>query len=325
MASPPPSSSASGDALGGIPGLAELQAGFMRHLEELRLQNLHLAEQLNLLRQQQQQQPGAVPGRVPALAPKPERFDGKGNLEGWLSTTRDILVTCYNLAEDGREIVTTASLYLAGNARNSWDAMIRSGGAMLNWQQFAAWLRQTHGSVAPQVVQGQLLLRLKQEGKSLQEYINKWQSIAAQLPEPLTNEFAKLIFVEGLNDKFHAAATDYRVSHPDCSLQDIVVYLRSVSVQGAGRRLGGQQNTRADRAVPMDVDLKVLAEQVSSLEKRLAPLSSDRPAEVQEFHRLSAEELEECKRLGLCYTCKQPGHQYRQCKVKTKNKGKGRR
>ena len=304
------------------PRMAEMQ-GFMGHLEELRAQNQALAEQLHQLRLQQQAQAPAPsqPVRNPILTPKPERYEGRGNLEGWISTTRDILVTCYNMDENSGAIVTTASLYLGGNARTSWDAFVRSGGSFYNWGQFEAWLRQTHGSAAPQVVQGQLLLHLKQEGKPLQEYINKWQAIAAQLPEPLTNEFAKLVFVNGLNNKFHDAATDFRVHHPNCTLQDIVVYLRSVNLQ-SHRRSGGQSSSRADRADPMDVDLKALMAQVRSLEQRLTQTSPT--LHEEQFNKLSADELAECHKKGLCFLCKQPGHQSRQCPNRSAYKGKNR-
>ena len=96
------------------PGMAEMQ-GFMRHLEELRAQNQALAEQLHQLRLQQQAQAPAPsqPVRNPILTPKPERYEGRGNLEGWISTTKDILVTCYNMDENSGAIVTTVCILVA--------------------------------------------------------------------------------------------------------------------------------------------------------------------------------------------------------------------
>ena len=64
------------------PRMAEMQ-GFMGHLEELRAQNQALAEQLHQLRLQQQAQAQAPsqPVRNPILTPKPEHYEGRGNLE----------------------------------------------------------------------------------------------------------------------------------------------------------------------------------------------------------------------------------------------------
>ena len=135
------------------------------------------------------------------------------------------------------------------------------------------------------------------------------------------------MFANGLNNKFHDAATDFRVHHPNCTLPDIVVYLQSVNLQGH-RRSGGQSSSRADRADrvdradPMDVDLKALMAQVRSLEQRLAQTSPT--LHEEQFNKLSAEELAECHKKGLCFLCKQLGHQSRQCPNRSAYKGKNR-
>lgn len=261
------------------------------------------------------------PGQFPSMPKvKPDKYEGKGNLEGWLSSTRDILVRCYGHQLQNGAIVMNASLFLGGTARTSWDARVMAygeAGGFYAWEDFAHWLRETHGTAEPQVVQGQLLLRLKQEGKSLQDYINRWQSIYAQLPTPLPMDYQKAIFVEGLNNKFFGPASEFRLRHKECSLQDIMVYLRSMSLQGGrGETWAPKREAKGD---PMDVDLKSLQDEIKGLHKQLQALSNN----TSELHRLTAEEVQEYKRKGLCFACGKAGHMQASCTNPRKNGKRG--
>lgn len=255
------------------------------------------------------------------LKPKPTTFEGKENLlEGWLSSTRDILKECYNLAEEGKDMIRAARIYLQGPARTSWDALVRSSGdetgGLANWQAFATWLRATHGSAAPQVVQGTLLMRLKQKG-SLQNYINKWNEHAAQLPITLSDEVAQLWFVENLDDEYHQLANQYRVAHPQCNLQDIMQYLRMVNVDGRNRGIRQAQQVAKSTATPMEVDLAAMRAQLASLERKVNGEGED----AAYVNRLTAEQIQEHRDKNLCFNCSQPGHISMRCpKLKGKNK-----
>lgn len=244
-------------------------------------------------------------------------------LEGWLSSTRDILMDAYGMDVAGTDIVRTARMYLEGPARTSWDAQERSmgaGGGFTCWAEFAAWLRHNHGSAAPQIVQGQLLLRLKQKG-DLQLYINKWHAISTQLPTTLPDEIAKLIFCENLDSSYHDLASQFQVAHPSCCLQDIIQYLRMVTVDSKTRKgevpagYGGfRQQDKEQGPVPMDVDLKSLVAQLAQLGQRLDQASTSEGV----LNRLTAEEKQECMAKKLCFTCRKPGHQSERCPERKK-------
>ena len=179
-------------------------------------------------------------------------------------------------------------------------------------------MRETHGSAAPQVVQGQLLLRLKQEGKSVQEYINKWQQIYAQLPEPMPMEYQKLTFVEGLNNKFYDYANEFRLRHRDCTVYDIMVYLRSLHL--GGRASGAAWTPKKEaKGDAMDIDLRSLKEELTGLHKLVTKLV---PTDTEHLNRLTAEQVQEYKRKGLCFECGKPGHMQATCN-KRKNGRKG--
>ena len=297
-------------------------ARLFQELQQLRDTNAGLQREVQgLAAQVQQGQQRPVVQAVP-LRKKPSTFTGEERmLEGWLSSTRDILVDCYQLG-DGPEIIRAARIYLEGPARTSWDALERSrgpGGGLTTWGEFAAWLRATHGSAAPQIVQGTLLMRLKMRG-TLQGYINKWNSIAAQLPMALPDDIAKLWFVENLDASYHSLASQYQVAHPACNLQDIMQYLRMVNVDVRTRGLHHVPMEDKPRGgpTPMEVDLKSLTAQLANIERRL-----DAPSAAEGYlSRLTAEERKECMEKELCFICKQPGHQGKNC-PKRKRKGGG--
>lgn len=292
-------------------------------LLQLRSANEALQGQVQSLLHQRGPAPVLSPPASPSpLKAKPSTFDGKEcMLEGWLSSTRDILVDCYGLSEEGQGMIRAARIYLQGPARTSWDALVRAsndpGGGLANWQAFVTWIRATHGTAAPQVVQGTLLMRLKQKGGSLQRYINKWNEHAAQLPIHLSDEVAQLWFVENLDDDYHHLASQYRVAHPSCTLQDIMQYLRMVNVDGRSR--GVRQSQDKDRTTPMEVDLAAISAQLSQLERRLTERSE------ATVNRLTGDALKEHIEKGLCFTCSLPGHHSDRCpKLKEKkNKRKG--
>jgi len=295
-------------------------ARLFQELQHLREVNAGLQQEVqNLAAQVHRPAAQAVPLRA-----KPSTFSGEERLlEGWLSSTRDILSECYGLV-DGPEFIRAARIYLEGPARTSWDALERArgpNGGLATWGEFAAWLRATHGSAAPQIVQGTLLLRLKQRGP-LQGYINKWHSIAAQLPMALSDDVAKLVFVENLDSSHHSLATQFQVAHPDCTLQDIIQYLRMVNVDARTRgQVPMQQVEKPGKGpAPMDVDLKSLAVQLAAIERRLDASTSGSAS----LTRLTAEERRDCMENELCFQCKQPGHQAKNC-PQAKNKGKGKR
>mgnify|MGYP000408570460 CR=1 FL=1 len=276
--------------------------------------------------QQQQILPHNVDWRpepvLSGLKPKPSTFEGKeALLEGWLSSTRDILRECYGYSEEGSGMIRAARIYLQGPARTSWDALVRSTGdecgGLRSWTAFAAWIRATHGSAAPQVVQGTLLMRLKQKG-SLQAYINKWNEHAAQLPIQLSDDVAQLWFVENLEDDYHQLANQYRVAHPDCNLQDIIQYLRMINVDGRSKGMKQAPLTKST-ATPMEVDLAAMRTQLASLERQVRGEGED--AVSAHMNRLTAEELAEHMEKNLCFNCHQPGHRSFRCpKLKGKNK-----
>ncbi len=296
---------------------------------QLQSQVQGLMAQANLQQQQQQQQQQTpLPPLPGGLKPKPNGFDGKEkDLEGWLSSMRDILVECYGLSEHGSDIIRTARIYLQGPARTSWDALVRStkdpAGGLTSWSAFATWLRATHGSAAPQVVQGTLLLRLKQRGKTLQQYINKWNEHAAQLPIHLDDAVAQLWFVENLDEEYHTLASQYRVAHPSCTLQDIMQYLRMVNVDSRSRNRYPGLEAKTSAATPMEVDLNAIQAQLAALERRL-----DRnPAVVQTapMYGLTGEQLQEHREKGLCFSCSKPGHLAKECPNPRPRKNKQRR
>lgn len=294
-------------------------ARLYQELNYLRAHNERLqGEVQNLAAQVRPRQVGeALP-----IRPKPTLFNGEERmLEGWLSNTRDILVECYGLTEAGVEIIRAARIYLEGPARTSWDALERArgpGGGLHTWGEFAAWLRATHGSAAPQIVQGTLLMRLKMKG-TLQGYINKWNGIAAQLPMALPDDIAKLWFVENLDSSYHSLASQFQVANPACTLQDVMQYLRMVNVDARTRVPMQQVESKPSRGpTPMDIDLKSLSAQLANIERRLDATG----AAEGHLHRLTAEERQECMKKELCFECKQPGHQLKNC-PRRKRKGGG--
>lgn len=297
-------------------------ARLYQELVALRATNERLQGEVQHLAAQVQPRPGV--GTLP-LRPKPTFFNGDERLlEGWLSNTRDILVECYNLPEQGVDIIKAARIYLEGPARTSWDALVRAkgvNGGLASWREFVAWLRATHGSAAPQIVQGTLLMRLKMKG-SLQGYINKWNSIAAQLPMALPDDIAKLWFVENLDSSYHSLASQFQVANPACTLQDIMQYLRMVNVDARTRVPMQQVESKSSRGpTPMDIDLKSISAQLANLERRL-----DASGTAEGYlHRLTAEERKECMEKELCFNCKQPGHQLKNCPRRKRKGGQQRR
>lgn len=295
-------------------------AQLLQELQILRESNATLQREVQGLSAQVQQRPAMQ--TLPVRA-KPSTFNGEERmLEGWLANTRDILVECYGLL-DGPEIVRAARIYLEGPARTSWGALERArgpGGGLHSWGEFATWLRATHGSAAPQIVQGTLLMRLKQRGP-LQGYINKWNTIAAQLPMALPEEIAKLWFVENLDASYHSLASQYQVANPACTLQDIMQYLRMVNVDARTRGPMQQGESKQSRGpTPMDVDLQSLAAQLANIERRL----DANDAGEGHLNHLTAEERKECWDKELCFLCKEPGHKIKNCPMR-KRKGNQRR
>jgi predicted naringenin-chalcone synthase len=100
-------------------------ARMFQELQNLRETNAVLQREVQGLAAQVQQRPAV---QAAHLRPKPSTFNGEERmLEGWLSSTRDILAECYGLS-DGPEFVRAARIYLEGPARTSWDALERARG-----------------------------------------------------------------------------------------------------------------------------------------------------------------------------------------------------
>ena len=135
----------------------------------------------------------------------------------------------------------------------------------------------------------------------------------------LPDDIAKLWFVENLESSYHSLATQYQVAHPDCSLQDVMQYLRMVNVDARTKPVVPVQQQPSRGAQPMDIDLKSLSAQLANLERRLDATTSGEG----QLNRLTAEERAECMEKELCFDCKQPGHQLKNC-PKTKGKRKGK-
>ena len=135
----------------------------------------------------------------------------------------------------------------------------------------------------------------------------------------LSDDVAKLVFVENLDSSHHSLATQFQVAHPDCTLQDIIQYLRMVNVDARTRgQVPMQQVEKPGKGpAPMDVDLKSLAVQLAAIERRLDASTSGSAS----LTRLTAEERRECMENELCFNCQQPGHQAKNC-PQAKNKGK---
>ena len=94
-------------------------ARLFQELQNLRDVNAGLQREVQSLAAQVQR-PAA---QAVSLRAKPSSFNGEERmLEGWLSSTRDILVECYGMS-DGPEIIRAARIYLEGPARTSWDAL----------------------------------------------------------------------------------------------------------------------------------------------------------------------------------------------------------
>ena len=97
-------------------------------------------------------------------------------------------------------------------------------------------------------------------------------------------------------------------------------YLRMVNVDARTRHVQVplQPGQPSRGAQPMDIDLKSLSAQLANLERRLDATT----AGEGQLHRLTAEERKECMENELCFICKQPGHQGKNC-PKRKRKGGG--
>jgi len=169
-----------------------------------------------------------------------------------------------------------------------------------------------------------MLIRLKQKGMGLQAYINKWNEHAAQLPIQLSDDVAKLLFVENLEDDFHQLANQFRIAHPECTLQDIIQYLRMVNVDGRSR--AGRQATpppKQSTTTPMEVDLAALRAQVADLERQVRGKQEEETVSAH-MNRLTAEELKEHMEKNLCFNCHQPGHRSVRCPELKKGKNQRR-
>jgi len=102
------------------PTLEETLRGMMLELQQVRAANEVLHSQMQgLLAQAPAQQQQILPHNVDwrpepvlsGLKPKPSTFEGKeALLEGWLSSTRDILRECYGYSEEGSGMIRAARI-----------------------------------------------------------------------------------------------------------------------------------------------------------------------------------------------------------------------
>jgi hypothetical protein len=188
----------------------EMQNQMRQERQEMRQERLEIHQEMRKERLERQQQPPLPP--PPPLAPprdkhrefmsyKPPTFSNSTDplqADDWLKSMDKML----NIAQcSDREKVLYASGHLTGPAADWWDAYCAANAAIntITWAEFSIQLRNYHIPAGLMKIKRKEFLSLKQGGKSVIEYRDKFIQLSRYAPRDVEDdEKKKELFLEGL-------------------------------------------------------------------------------------------------------------------------------
>jgi hypothetical protein len=188
----------------------EMQNQMRQERQEMRQERLEIRQEMRQERLERQQQPPPPP--PPPLAPprdkhrefmshKPPTFSNSTDplqADDWLKSVDKML----NIAQcSDREKVLYASGHLTGPAADWWDAYCVANAAVnrITWEEFSIQFRNYHIPTRLMKIKRKEFLSLKQGGKSMIEYRDKFIQLSRYAHRDVEDDEKKQeLFLEGL-------------------------------------------------------------------------------------------------------------------------------
>ena len=215
---------------------------------------------------------------------KPSVFSGKQNVESWITHMRSYLQGC-----GANEALPIAVSYLGGAAHEWWLARLRDGTNVANPEQLFQHLHLRFNVINKEKLARDKLHRWKQM-KDVQMYNEDFQKIILDIPT-ISKEEQIDRYTRGLKPYIwrEMCTKDYK---------ELVEAMRDTEkIESAHHRGGNVRQNHGPRNVI----------------GRPAPVQAPVPMEIGNIRlqKLTPEERQRCFRMGLCFRCRQPGHNAR--------------
>ena len=261
------------------------------------------------------------------LAP-PTPFEGRvnSNVLTWLLTMEAYLLGC-NTPPERWPVV--ASTYLKGAGLDWYHAWIvgRNGAPTTTWLDFKAAICQRFRPVdSNRIGRTQLMelrMRASDRGRGILQYVDRFNQLVNQVTDITENE-KFMYFNQGLTPELQRLLIPLTDINNVSQAISMVIRYEMLANPRPSQEYGSRpyQYQRAPASGQSAWNSRNSGDSsTSGTPMELGSLSSESPAEEEpneQLHamrneRLTPDQMEQHKRLGLCFRCHQQGHVSRQC------------
>jgi hypothetical protein len=260
------------------------------------------------------------------LAP-PTPFEGRvnSNVLTWLLTVEAYLHGC-NTPRERWPVV--ASTYLKGSGLDWYHAwIVARNGAPTAWEDFKAAICQRFRPVdSNRIGRTQLMelrMRASDRGRGILQYVDRFNQLVNQVTDITENE-KFTYFNQGLTPELQRLLIPLTDVNNVTQAISMVIRYEMLATPRAPQEYGTRpyQYQRASTAGQSAWTSRNSGDNSTAVTPmELGSLSSESPAEEEpneQLHamrneRLTPEQMEQHRRLGLCFRCHQQGHVSRQC------------
>ena len=257
------------------------------------------------------------------LAP-PTAFEGKvnSNVLTWLLTVEAYLHGCSTPAERWPVVTST---YLKGAALDWYHSWIRTNNGVATWDTFKTAICARFRPVdSNRIGRGQLMelrMRTNDKGRGILQYVDRFNQLINQVTDITENE-KFTYFNQGLTPELQRLLIPLtHINTVEQAISMVIRYELLSQSQDNGRSSSYQRAVAPSSSAWTSQRNSASSTATTSTPMELGTMTTEPGATTEPTdqllamrnERLTPQQLEEHKRLGLCFRCHQQGHMSHQC------------
>jgi hypothetical protein len=257
------------------------------------------------------------------LAP-PTAFEGKvnSNVLTWLLTVEAYFHGCNTPAERWPVVTST---YLKAAALDWYHSWIRTNNGVATWDAFKTAICARFRPVdSNRIGRGQLMelrMRTNDRGRGILQYVDRFNQLVNQVTDITENE-KFTYFNQGLTPELQRLLIPLtHINTVDQAISMVIRYELLSQSQDISRSSSHQRAAAPPSSAWTSQRSWTSSTATTSTPMELGTMTTEPEATTEPTdqllamrnERLSPQQMEEHKRLGLCFRCHQQGHMSRQC------------